>query len=134
MSTMSLAAAPSVLRAVPRAGRPAAAAGPAAAPAVAPLRLTRRGRVVLGLLVSLLLGLAGLWLANGATADAPAGAQVVTVRTVGAGESLWAIASSVTPAGEDVRDALREIARLNGLTGSALAAGQQLVVPVAVTD
>jgi len=128
MSTMSLAAAPSVLRAAPRAVRPAASA--AGAPAPAPLRLTRRGRVVLGLLVTLILGLGGLWLANGATADAPVGAQVVTVRTVGAGESLWAIASSVTAPGEDVRDALREIARLNHLTDSSLAAGQQLVVPV----
>ncbi|QIK83294.1 LysM peptidoglycan-binding domain-containing protein [Sanguibacter sp. HDW7] len=122
MSTMSLAASPRIARAA------------APAPELAPLRITRRGRIVLGLLVSAVLGSGALVFANGATADAPAGAQAVTVRTVGAGESLWAIASSVTAPGADVRDALQEIARLNGLTGSSLAAGQQLVVPVVDAD
>lgn len=122
MSTMSLAASPRISRAA------------APAPALAPLRITRRGRIVLGLLVSAVLGSGALVFANGATADSPEGAQAVTVRTVGAGESLWAIASSVTAPGADVRDALQEIARLNGLTGSSLAAGQQLVVPVVDAD
>ncbi|MGP7961358.1 LysM peptidoglycan-binding domain-containing protein [Sanguibacter sp. A247] len=123
MSTMSLAASPrttrvaQVRRAAPQAEN-------------APLRLTRRGRLVLGALVALTFLPVGLWFAGEATADAPQGAQAVTVRTVGAGESLWAIASSVTSPGDDVRVALREIARLNGLTGSQIAAGRQLVVPV----
>lgn len=120
MSTMSLTASPRTARVIPA----------SASAELAPLRLTRRGRVVLGLLVSMLLGSGALWFAHGATADAPEGARAVTVRTVGAGESLWAIASSVTEPGADVRDALREIARLNGLTEPTLAAGQQLVVPV----
>lgn len=122
MSTMSLAASPRTRRAA------------SASRSVAPLRLTRRGRAVVAVLVALVLSGVALLFANGATADAPEGARAVTVRTVGAGESLWAIASSVTAPGADVRDALREIADLNGLTGPTLAAGQQLVVPVVTSD
>lgn len=118
MSTMSLAASPRTARVAP------------AGAELAPLRLTRRGRMVVAVLVALVLGGVALLFANGATADVPEGARAVTVRTVGAGESLWAIASSVTVPGADVREALREIADLNGLTGPTLAAGQQLVVPV----
>lgn len=127
MSTMSLAAPPCTTR-VAR----AAAGTPRGERAQ--LRLTRRGRLVLGVLVALTFVPVGLWFAGDATADAPQGSQAVTVRTVGAGESLWAIASSVTPPGEDVRVALREIARLNGLTDSQIAAGRQLVVPVVESE
>lgn len=105
--------------------------GTTAPVAEAPLRLTRRGRVVLGVLVALVLAPVGTWFASVADADPADGARSVVVRTVGAGESLWSVAASVTAPGADVRDALQEIADLNGLTGSTIAAGQQLVVPVA---
>ena len=49
--------------------------------------------------------------------------------TVASGETLWSIASSLTPAGDDVRETMAQIQRLNAMSGSQLEAGDQLVVP-----
>ena len=94
------------------------------------LRLTRRGRVVLAVLVALLVGMVATVFASVADADAPRVPQEVTVHTVSAGESLWQVAASVTTAGDDVRDTMDQVMDLNHLEGSQLAVGQQLVVPV----
>lgn len=93
------------------------------------LRLTPRGRGVLRA-VGVLLAVAALLSGGRAVADAPAPAVSVDSYTVGSGETLWSIASGLTAQGEDVRDAVDRLADLNGMAGSALTAGQQILVPV----
>ncbi len=96
----------------------------------AALRLTRRGRLVVTVL------LLGLMLAqftvfsgySAATGDA--GEQLPT-RTVvvGEGDTLWEIASEVAEPGE-TREVVHEIQQLNSLPGPELVEGQELAVPV----
>jgi len=98
----------------------------------APIRLTRRGRVVVrggGLLLAgaaVLVGLLAL------TRPAEAGSQVhrvpVTYRTVLPGETLWAIAGEVDPT-SDRGDTIASIMELNALSDPALAAGQRIALP-----
>jgi LysM repeat protein len=92
------------------------------------VRLTRRGRVLLGV-VGGALAVAGALSAQSAVADAPGEAVPVVTRTVVQGETLWSIAGSVARPGEDLRDVVDRLESLNGLTGSAIRAGQELVVP-----
>lgn len=92
------------------------------------LRLTRRGRVVvwaLGLL--LVAGVGGA--AWSAQADGTAGGVVVVRHVVEPGETLWAIADRAAAEGEDVRDVVLELMRLNDLPSGDLLAGQTIVVP-----
>lgn len=51
--------------------------------------------------------------------------------TVRPGDSLWAIAGSLTGSGEDVRSTVGAIMEINGLSQSALAVGQVLLLPAA---
>ncbi|WP_163164689.1 LysM peptidoglycan-binding domain-containing protein [Arthrobacter sp. Alg241-R88] len=110
----------------------AQAACPAPPP---PLRLTRRGKIVLigiplVLLAALLLSLAGFFNSPAKASDSPEDLAVtatVTV-TVQPGESLWAIAGSVAPE-RDARDVVADIVQLNNLTAGAVLPGQQLYVP-----
>lgn len=51
-----------------------------------------------------------------------------TVIRVGAGETVWDVAQRVAPK-SDQRAVVERIRQLNGLTGSAVAPGQQLQVP-----
>ena len=101
-----------------------------------PLRLTRRGRVVLigiplVLLAALVFLLAGFLNAPANAADSAADLAVTpTVSvTVQSGESLWAIAAAVAPE-RDPRDVIADIVQLNNLTAGAVLPGQQLFVPV----
>ncbi|NEC92782.1 LysM peptidoglycan-binding domain-containing protein, partial [Streptomyces sp. SID12501] len=94
-----------------------------------PLRLTARGRVVvwgLGLLVAA--GAGGV--AVSAQADGPRSAMEVERVVVAPGQTLWGIASEVAAPGEDVRDVVLRLQRLNELPSAGLTAGQTLVVPV----
>ncbi len=108
------------------------AARPAPLP---PLRLTRRGKLVLigfplVLLAALLLSLAGFFNSPAKASDSLEDLAVtpaVTV-TVQPGESLWAIAGSVAP-DRDARDVVADIVQLNNLTAGAVLPGQQLYVP-----
>lgn len=90
----------------------------------APLRLTRRGYVVVGLAVAVLTsGL--LWLAHlsaPAQPVTPADAAVVTVHD---GDSLWSIASRIAPR-RDPRTVVATIERVNHLTSPVLQPGQVL--------
>jgi LysM domain len=104
----------------------------AAAPA--PLRLTRRGRIVVAAAAALLAILLSL-LATGAMARATShsapsrGAdrnlsQVVVLP----GQSLWSVAQTADP-NADPRQVMQQIIELNSLAGDVIQAGQRLWVP-----
>jgi hypothetical protein len=96
-----------------------------------PLRLTRRGRIVVVVTTVLLLAVLSLIVAMSAeaTSQAPArAAQGLTQVIVRPGQSLWSVAENADP-DADTRVVIQQIADLNGLTGSAVFAGQRLWVP-----
>ena len=101
--------------------------------ACVPLRLTRRGRVVVAVAAALLLAVLSLVIAASAQATnhpAPSGAaaQSLTRVTVRPGQSLWSVAENADP-DADTRMVVQQIIELNGLTGTVVLAGQQLWVP-----
>ncbi len=88
-----------------------------------------RGRIVL--FAATILTLVGLVVAFGQLADAsdtsgPQSSEVTM--TVESGDSLWTIATVVAPS-IDPRETIERIRELNGLRGSVIVPGQQLVVP-----
>ena len=100
-----------------------------------PLRLTRRGRIVLVgvpliLLTVLLISLAGFLNSPAKAADSASELSVTpTVSvTVQPGQSLWEIAGSVAPE-RDTRDVVADIVQLNNLVGGKVMPGQQIFVP-----
>jgi hypothetical protein len=98
----------------------------------APLRLTRRGRAVVRVAVVVVFALVVVGAVLGLSRTASAGTRVspmsVNYRVVLPGESLLGIAAEVDPRA-DVRDTAVRIARLNGLRGWGLQAGQRLALP-----
>lgn len=105
---------------------------PAALP---PLRLTRRGRIVLigiplVLLAALLLSLAGFFNSPAKASDSAADLETTSAVnvTVQPGQSLWGIAATVAPE-RDARDVVADIVQLNNLSAGAVFPGQQLFVP-----
>lgn len=98
----------------------------------APLRLTRRGRLVLRTLaggVFLLVVAAVVLLVNRpAAAGTDARPVSVSYRMVLPGETLLQIAGEVDPRA-DARDTAVRIVRLNALDSWGLQAGQQLALP-----
>jgi len=120
------------------AGAPAAVSGatPAAVPGAtygAPLRLTRRGRVVLAAVAALLVTVIALFAAGAAQATnhgpSPRAARQNLVQVfVRPGQSLWSVAESADP-DQDTRAVIQQIIDLNSLSGDTVAAGQQLWVP-----
>ena len=91
-----------------------------------PVRLTRRGYAVLGILaVGLVAGL--LWFAHvSAAAESPAPTtRPPAVVTVNDGDTLWSIASQIAPQ-RDPRAVVATLERVNHLTGSILLPGQRL--------
>jgi hypothetical protein len=113
-----------------QAARPEPARGQAA---TAPLRLTRRGRVVVAVAAALLLAALSLVIAASAQATShplpSRGAQQnLTQVTVRPGQSLWSVAENADP-GADTRAVIRQIVELNGLTRDVAFAGQRLWVP-----
>jgi LysM repeat protein len=106
---------------------------PARARAAAmPLRLTRRGRVVVAVAAALLLAALSLVIAASAQATnhpAPRTAQQSLARViVRPGQSLWSVAENADPHA-DTRVVIHQIIELNGLTGDVVFAGQRLWVP-----
>lgn len=98
------------------------------------LKLTRRGRVVLLVLIAFLLGAMAIvvpGLLSSATADAPSLPAEVEVVTIERGQTLWHVASEITETGADVRDSVSVITDLNNLDTVDVQVGQQLLVPVA---
>lgn len=101
------------------------------------VRLTRRGRVVVTvLLMAVMMLLAGLaWIAGAARADAagsgPPPSAVyrnLTPVIVQPGESLWTIAVHAEPAA-DPRSVIQEIIDLNALGGTSIQPGERIWVP-----
>lgn len=93
-----------------------------------PLRMTRRGRAVLvtlAIAAGLVLGFLGGRVEAAASADAQLPAQVV----VEDGDTLWGFAAEVAQPGEDVRDVVLALQRLNGLPTADLVPGDVLLLP-----
>lgn len=103
------------------------------------LRLTRRGRAVIAVLVSLplVIALVGLSLnGGGATATssaANAAAASVTTVTVEAGQSLWSLASVIAP-DASTADVVADLMAINALESPSVRPGQQLIVPERYLD
>ncbi len=98
-----------------------------------PLRLTRRGRFVVGALAVLIVSAFCLIAASTALATnhgAPAGGTRggTTKVTVQPGQSLWSVAESADP-DQDTRLVVQQITGLNGLASQVVHAGEQLWVP-----
>jgi hypothetical protein len=100
-------------------------------------RLTRRGRIVVAVLITagVVLVAALAWRAGTASAEAagsgsPPSAVYHSLRSVVVqpGESLWAIAVQADPAG-DPRGVMQEIIDLNALHGTSVQPGQRLWLP-----
>lgn len=101
--------------------------GPVDSGAASPVRLTRRGVVVLSLVVAVLaVALVGLARSSAPVDPAPA-AVIGNAVTVQSGDTLWTIASRVAPA-RDPRAEIAQLQQLNHLTDSALVPGQVLRV------
>jgi LysM domain len=98
--------------------------------ASAPLRLTRRGRLVMTV-VFLAVMLAALTVFGAHSAATGQGGVPVQTRTVevGQGDTLWGIASKVAEPGQ-VREMVLKIEQLNALDGPALVEGQEIAVPL----
>jgi hypothetical protein len=112
---------------------PAARSGRPRDTPVAPLRLTRRGRVVVATAAALLVTVVSLLLAGvaQATNDGPsprAARQNLVQVVVHPGQSLWSVAESAAP-DQDPRAVIQQIIDLNSLNGDTVFAGQQLWVP-----
>ena len=108
------------------------ARGPGSAPVgsvrrpPAPVRLTRRGRlVVLALLLAVTTALAGLVAAPGQAADRAGTAPTVVVRP---GDTLWSIARRYAPR-RDPFETIDDIRRINGINGYTVHPGQRLTLP-----
>ena len=102
-------------------------------PASPPLRLTRRGRVVVAAAAVLLVAALSL-IASGAAqaishsvSPRPAGRALAQV-VVRPGQSLWSVAQSADP-NADTRLVIQQIVELNSLSGNTVVAGQRLWVP-----
>jgi nucleoid-associated protein YgaU len=93
------------------------------------LHLTARGRWVVRC-VALVVAAGAVLTGGRAMAEGLGSPLAVDSYTVGSGETLWSIATSFAAPGEDVRDVVDEISALNGMSGSGLTAGDQILVPV----
>jgi len=99
--------------------------------APAPMRLTRRGRLVLLTLLVAVVFAALMMLGDQSAATGEAGTPVETrLVQVGEGDTLWVIASEVAGSG-DVRQMMHQIEQLNALPSAGLVVGQELAIPVA---
>ena len=98
-----------------------------------PLRLTRRGRIVVAIAAALVLAALSLVIASAAQAtnhpvSSRAGQQGLAQITVRPGQTLWSVAENADP-GADTRVVIQQVTELNGLTGSVVYAGERLWVP-----
>jgi LysM domain len=110
-------------------GRRAAGAGRVPA---APLRLTRRGRVVASVLaaivVAIILGAGVALLGHQALAGETTQPITASYRVVMPGETLWSIAGEIAPH-SDRRDTIDRIVEFNALSTPGLQTGQRIAIP-----
>ena len=93
------------------------------------LRITRRGRVVLGLALALPVMALSVFLASsGALAVSDAASNDFEYMTVLSGDTLWSIATMISPH-EDPRDVVANIISLNQLETASLMPGQEIALP-----
>ncbi len=94
------------------------------------VRLTRRGRLLVGLAVLLVAVALGVLLTGGPPALAGTDRAAVTHArvTVLPGETLWQIAARTAP-GSDPRETVQRILDLNGLQTAQVQAGTALLLP-----
>lgn len=93
------------------------------------LRITARGRAVLGLALALPVMALSVFLASaGALADSEVTANDFDYMTVLSGDTLWSIATLVNPEA-DPRDVVEEIIALNQLESAVLTPGQEIALP-----
>ena len=93
------------------------------------LRITRRGRVVLGLALALpVMALSVFLAASGALAESDAASDDFEYMTVLSGDTLWSIATMISPH-EDPRDVVAKIISLNQLETASLMPGQDIALP-----
>ena len=101
------------------------------------LRLTRRGRIVLGALVTLVLAgvlaAVGLVGASSASASNEQAGQEFGYVVVAPGQTLWNVATELDKSA-DPRDLVAEIVSLNQLEDSSLQTGQAIAVPLRFSD
>jgi LysM domain len=117
-------------------GSPRATARPALGDGRSPVRLTRRGRIVVAALVivgaTMAALLVTLLVSGGAQATnhgvARGGYQGMHQVVVLPGQTLWSIAAAAEPSA-DPRSVIQEIMTANALTSAGISAGQQLWVP-----
>lgn len=131
------AARPAATRpAATRPAAPAAARSAAQGPALTPVRLTRRGRLVVTGMAVLLVAAGSVALAGAAQAIGHSGAQArpgtagaaITKVEVRPGQSLWTLAEAYDP-NADTRQVIQEILQLNSMSTDQVQPGQILLMP-----
>ena len=112
------------------AGIASTAGHPVAPTRPAPVRLTRRGRLLVTLVLLAAVTAAFIVFSSWSSATAEAGVDVPTrVHVVSEGDTLWAIASEIAEPGE-IREVVHQIEKMNSLPGPSLVEGQELAIPV----
>jgi nucleoid-associated protein YgaU len=121
-----------------RPAAPAAARSAAQGPALTPVRLTRRGRLVVTGMAVLLVAAGSVALAGAAQAIGHSGTQArpgtasagaaITKVEVRPGQSLWTLAEAYDP-NADTRQVIQEILQLNSLSTDQVQPGQVLWMP-----
>lgn len=110
---------------------------PQATASTSRLRLTRRGRLVLGAL-AVILALTALTLGAMFSASQAQAATDATSHTTfeyivaGPGDTLWSIAEQIAP-NADPRVVIDDVKRLNQIDVSSLDVGQELAIPLQYT-
>ena len=97
------------------------------------LRLTRRGRVVVGAMLAIPVGIAlALSALSGSPAQAGSAGSTASFEhiTVASGESLWDLAGWVAP-DADPREVVSALIELNQLGSAEVQPGQRLAIPAA---
>jgi hypothetical protein len=90
------------------------------------MRLTRRGRLVITLMVTVAVAMLAVALASSVDAAAP---QIDHATTVSLGQTLSEVAAVQLPS-LPIRDAVARIQLANGLSTSQVHAGQLLLIPL----
>jgi hypothetical protein len=133
MTDIALTCDSEIRRGHPRGRRQGSEPGNKQGAAAPPLRLTRRGRIVVAVAAVLLVTAISL-LAAGvaqATSHGPsprAARQDLLQVVVRPGQTLWSVAESADP-DQDTRVVVQQIIDLNSLSSATVPAGRQLWVP-----